>query len=260
MLSALSIRNIVLIEKLDLSFTPGLNVFTGETGAGKSIVLDSLALALGARGDAGLVRTGCKEGTVTAQFDIVYGHPIQNILSAHGIDSRDGVVLRRVQNADGRTRATINDTPVTAALLRQTSAALVEIHGQHDDRALVEPSSHRELLDVYAGVLEDKRVVAAKWTDWRTLQEQAREAEEALAQARRDADYTRAACEELSALAPLPGEEEALAVRRQQILAAQKVRAGLDEALQQLTGTNFPSAGLSSALRRLERQCACISA
>ncbi len=162
MLARLSIRDIVLIERLDIEFSRGLAVLTGETGAGKSILLDAFALALGGRGDSGLVRHGVEQGQVTAVFDVPKGHPASVILSDNGLDdaSSEGscsegsceMILRRVQLADGRTRAFINDQAISVQTLKAVGSALVEIHGQHDERALVDASTHRRLLDAFAGL------------------------------------------------------------------------------------------------------------
>ena len=155
MLVRLSIRDIVLIERLDIDFASGLSVLTGETGAGKSILLDAFALALGARGDASLVRHGGEQGQVTAAFDVAPGHPAWSILAANDIATDDELILRRVQLADGRTRAFVNDQPVSVQVLKSLGASLVEIHGQHDERALIDVATHRVLLDAYGG-LEDE--------------------------------------------------------------------------------------------------------
>ena len=149
MLAALSIQNIVLIEQLDLDFTAGLTALTGETGAGKSILLDSFGLALGARGDAGLVRQGASKGQVSALFELPADHVVFALLAEHEIETDGQLVLRRVQSDDGRTRSFVNDVPVSLSLLRQLGNLLVEIHGQHDDRALLELSTHRTLLDAH---------------------------------------------------------------------------------------------------------------
>ncbi|MBN9015091.1 MAG: AAA family ATPase, partial [Rhizobiales bacterium] len=149
MLARLSIRDIVLIERLDIEFAQGLAVLTGETGAGKSILLDAFALALGGRGDAGLVRHGAEQGQVTATFDVPKGHPASNILNDNNLDDTGEMILRRVQLADGRSRAFINDQPVSVQTLKAVGAALVEIHGQHDERALVDAVTHRRLLDAF---------------------------------------------------------------------------------------------------------------
>ncbi|MBN8919649.1 MAG: AAA family ATPase, partial [Rhizobiales bacterium] len=163
MLTRIAIRDIVLIDRLDLGFHEGLSVLTGETGAGKSILLDSLTLALGARGDAALVRTGAEQGQVTAVFEVPRTHPAVAILAANDIPAEDQLILRRVQLADGRTRAFVNDQPASVQVLKGLGAVLVEIHGQHDDRALVDPASHRRLVDAF-GALEGKAAeVATLW-------------------------------------------------------------------------------------------------
>ena len=155
MLAALSIRDIVLIDKLDLEFGQGLSALTGETGAGKSILLDAFSLAIGARGDASLVRRGAEQGQVTATFELAPDHPVLALLAENDIPVEDILILRRVQGADGRSRAFINDTSVSVQLLRQVGQALVEIHGQHDERALIDPSGHRDLVDAFGGLTAD---------------------------------------------------------------------------------------------------------
>src|SRR5437660_9701956 len=171
MLARLSIRDIVLIERLDIDFLKGLAVLTGETGAGKSILLDAFALALGARGDASLVRNGAEQGQITAAFDVEPDHPAIALLTENGIGTEDGLILRRVQLADGRTRAFVNDQPVSVQVLKSLGAALVEIHGQHDERALVDVATHRRLLDAYAGLEREAAEVGRTWTQWRAAVE-----------------------------------------------------------------------------------------
>jgi DNA repair protein RecN (Recombination protein N) len=254
MLAALSIRDVVLIDKLDLSFSEGLTIFTGETGAGKSIILDSLSLSLGARGDGGLVRSGAQSASVTACFDISADHPAGGLLREHEFDEDGVLILRRVQFADGRTKAFINDRPVSAALLRQLGQALVEIHGQHDDRALLDPASHRDLLDQFGGLLPAVSEVSQLWNRWREAEGNAASLDEGLKAAERERDYLTQACGELNALAPQPGEEEILAAKRQTILASEKVRADLEAAADALSGPGFPAGKISGILRRLERQ------
>src|SRR6201992_25609 len=163
MLTRLSIRDIVLIDRLDIDFASGLAVLTGETGAGKSILLDAFALALGARGDAGLVRAGTEQGQVTAAFDVARDHPARALLSDNDIPVEDELILRRVQLADGRTRAFVNDQPVGVQILKSLGAVLVEIHGQHDDRALVDAATHRRLLDASGGLDALGGEVATPW-------------------------------------------------------------------------------------------------
>src|SRR5216683_5329699 len=236
MLARLSIRDIVLIERLDIEFSRGLSVLTGETGAGKSILLDSFALALGARGDAGLVRQGAEQGQVTAAFDAPMDHPARAILAANEIAPEDELILRRVQLADGRTRAFVNDQPVGVQVLKGLGAALVEIHGQHDDRALVDAATHRRLLDAYGGL-------DALAAEVQTLWAARREAEAAVAahraeveRAAREADWLRHAVEELSALAPEAGEETALAERRAAMMQAEKAAEDLRSTHDSVTG------------------------
>src|SRR5438105_2998078 len=171
MLSRLSIRDIVLIERLDIDCAPGLSVLTGETGAGKSILLDAFALALGGRGDASLVRHGIEQGQVTACFDVARGHACEDVLRENDIPAGDELILRRVQLADGRTRAFVNDQPVSVQVLKALGTALVEIHGQHDERALVDTATHRRLLDAYGGLERDVAEVGRAWTDWRAAAE-----------------------------------------------------------------------------------------
>ncbi|RAI31135.1 DNA repair protein RecN, partial [Rhodoplanes elegans] len=204
MLARLSIRDIVLIDRLDLDFGPGLAVLTGETGAGKSILLDAFALALGARGDAGLVRSGAEQGQVTAVFEPGAAHPVNDLLRANDIPVEDQLLLRRVQLADGRTRAFVNDQPVSVKVLQSLGERLVEIHGQHDARALVDPASHRDLLDAYAGLERDAADIARLWAARREAAEALATQRAAVERAQREADWLRHAVEELRGLAPEP--------------------------------------------------------
>ena len=211
MLSRLSIRDIVLIDRLDIDFGRGLAVLTGETGAGKSILLDAFALALGARGEASLVREGAEQGQVTAAFDIGKDHPVREMLAEHGLagDGSDTgeLIVRRIQFADGRTRAFVNDEPVSVQALRALGAALVEIHGQHDERAFVDAATHRALLDAFGGMETDAAVLRELWHE-RRAREAAVDAHRAeIERARREADWLRHAVDELDRLAPQPGEE-----------------------------------------------------
>ena len=187
MLASLSIRDIVLIDRLDLEFGKGLSALTGETGAGKSILLDAFSLAIGARGDASLVRRGAAQGQVTASFDLDPNHPVFALLAANGIEGEDTLILRRVQGADGRSRAFINDIGVSVQLLRQVGQALVEIHGQHDDRALIDPSGHRDLVDAFGGLSGEVARLAEAYAAWQGAEvERARQASEIAAS--RDGD------------------------------------------------------------------------
>lgn len=254
MLVTLSIRDIVLIDRLDLDFAFGMSVLTGETGAGKSILLDSLSLALGARGDADLVRHGESQGQVTAVFDVEAAHPVRTFLKENDVDDDGDVILRRIQTSDGRTRAFINDQPVSAGLLRQAGALLVEIHGQHDDRALVDPESHRALIDVFGGLTKDAEAVAKTYQAFRSAEKAVTDHEARIEAARNEADYLRASVDELAQLKPEAGEEDQLAARRTDMMAVEKIAGDLNEAYETLNGSASPIPELASLLRRLERK------
>src|SRR5436305_7899472 len=261
MLARLSIRDIVLIERLDIEFSRGLAVLTGETGAGKSILLDAFALALGGRGDAGLVRHGVEQGQVTATFDVPKGHPAAAILADNGLDdpsSHDAceMILRRVQLADGRTRAYINDQAISVQTLKAVGAALVEIHGQHDERALVDAATHRRLLDAFSGLEKDVAAVESLWDARRTANTALEEHRAGMERAAREADYLRHASDELKQLAPKDGEETTLAERRTTMMQGEKIAADLREAQDAVSGDHSPVAALSAAVRRLERRAA----
>ena len=254
MLVQLSIRDIVLIERLDIAAAPGLTVLTGETGAGKSILLDSLTLALGGRGDAGLVRSGAKQGQVTAVFDVGAGHPSRAVLAENDLADDGDLILRRVQFSDGRTRAFVNDQPVGVQVLRALGAALVEIHGQHDDRALVDPAQHRALLDAFGGLDAEVRALGQLWSAWRKAEAALQAQRLMVERARKEADFLRHAHEELSKLAPEPGEEDSLAEKRALMMQSEKIAGDLDEVHQAVAGSNSPVPQLAAALRRLERR------
>lgn len=259
MLARLSIRDIVLIERLDIEFATGLAVLTGETGAGKSILLDAFALALGGRGDAGLVRHGVEQGQVTAVFDIPKNHPAMKILAENGLDDASfaescEMILRRVQLADGRTRAFINDQAISVQTLKAVGAALVEIHGQHDERALVDAATHRRLLDAFAGLEKDVAAVETLWDARRTANIELEEHRAGMERAAREADYLRHASDELKQLAPKDGEETSLASRRTTMMQGEKIASDLREAQEVVGGHNSPVAALSAAVRRLERR------
>jgi len=260
MLSALAIQNIVLIDRLHLDFGQGLSVLTGETGAGKSILLDAFGLALGSRGEASLVRSGEPRGQVTARFGLPAGHEAVRWLGENGLIEPGGhvadtaeLILRRVQQSDGRTRAFINDQPVSVQMLRQVGAMLVEIHGQHDDRAMTDAATHRRLLDCYGGLTGEAEAVRRAWDAWRDAERLLAEREAALAEARANADYLRHTLEELDELDPEEGEEERLAEARQTMMNAEKIAAELNAAFDSIAGDNGAEDRLSSALRRLER-------
>jgi DNA repair protein RecN (Recombination protein N) len=256
MLARLSIRDIVLIDRLDIDFTSGLSVLTGETGAGKSILLDAFALALGARGDVALVRQGAEQGQVTAAFELRSGHPAAALMVANDIPAEDELILRRVQFADGRTRAFVNDQPVSAQTLKALGAALVEIHGQHDERALVDMATHRRLLDAFGGLEGKAAEVERLWEARRAREHEMATLRAEVERAQREADFLRHAVEELQRLAPEPAEETALADRRAAMMQAEKVAGDLRDAHEAVAGAASPVPALSAALRRLERRTA----
>ncbi|MCA1439571.1 DNA repair protein RecN [Ensifer sp. IC4062] len=254
MLAQLSIRDIVLIERLDLSFDAGLSVLTGETGAGKSILLDSLSLALGGRGDGSLVRHGEDKGQVTAVFDVPAGHAARLMLRENGIDDDGDLIFRRVQSTDGRTKAFVNDQPVSVQLMRQLGQTLVEIHGQHDDRALVDTDAHRALLDAFGGTSEAAEEVGALYRGWRDAERNLKKHRERVEAAAREADYLRSSVEELETLSPRDGEEEELAESRARMMKAERIAGDISEASEFLNGNTSPVPLIASLVRRLERK------
>ncbi|MCA1909947.1 MAG: DNA repair protein RecN [Magnetospirillum sp.] len=254
MLASLSIRDVVLIEKLDLEFASGLSVFTGETGAGKSILLDSLSLTLGARADSGLVRHGAPQLTVIAEFDPPPFHPARVLLSAQDVDAQDGpLVLRRVVTADGRSRAYVNDQAISVGLLRKVGDELVEIHGQFESHGLLDDATHLPVLDAFAGLAEMRGAVKAAWTTWREAAKTRAQAEEALKRARADEENLRHAHDELQALAPKPGEEAELAANRAMMQHAEKLIEAMNAAQAALSAKGEVEASLRNAQRTLER-------
>lgn len=254
MLAQLSIRDIVLIDRLELQFDRGLSVLTGETGAGKSILLDAFALALGGRGDGSLVRHGETQGQVTAVFDVGSDHPARRVAQDFEIDADGDLILRRVQMADGRTRAYVNDQPVSVQALRAVGSRLVEIHGQHDDRAMIDPATHRAILDAFGGLADLVARVEAAASAAREARKALESHRARIERARRDADYLRHAVGELETLAPRPGEEAELAERRHVMMQSEKVATELSDALDTLAGQGSPVPSISAALRRLERR------
>jgi DNA repair protein RecN (Recombination protein N) len=254
MLTRLSIRDIVLIDRLDIDFAEGLAALTGETGAGKSILLDAFALALGARGDVALVRQGAEQGQVTAAFDLPKAHPARALAAANGIAADDEMILRRVQFGDGRTRAFVNDQPVSAQVLKALGAALVEIHGQHAERALVDASTHRALLDAFGGLEGRAQEVSRLWDERRTCEAEVAAHRADVERAEREADWLRHAVEELRRLAPEPSEETTLADKRAAMMQAEKVAGDLRDAHEAVAGGSSPVPALSAAVRRLERR------
>ncbi|NOZ33655.1 MAG: DNA repair protein RecN [Alphaproteobacteria bacterium] len=254
MLCALTIHNIVLIDRIDLEMGSGLTVLTGETGAGKSILLDALALALGGRGDQALVRKGMDSGQVVATLNIRPNHPARDVLSQNEIADEGDLILRRVQYADGRTRAFINDQPVSASLLRTLGGALIEIHGQHDERALIDPATHRTVLDSFGG-LEPRLVgVRAAYEEMVALETKLNLLAGAAAAAAKQEELYRHTIEELEALGASPGEEETLAAARRGLMQLEKAGEDIAEADEMLAGQNGPGAAISMLMRRLSRK------
>jgi len=256
MLARLSIRDIVLIERLDLEFSAGLSVLTGETGAGKSILLDALSLALGGRGDAALVRHGVQQGQVTAVFDVPAHHPARLLLAENALEDDGDIILRRVQNADGRSRVFINDQPASVSLMRALGQALVEIHGQHAERALVDAAAHRQLLDAYGLHSTDATGTAEAWRRWRAAEQELGRHRARVEAAAREADYLRASVAELSEIDPQPGEETALADERAAMMRAEKTATDIKDAQEVLSGAASPLPQLSGLYRRLQRKAA----
>ena len=254
MLTRLFIRNIVLIEALDLDFGRGLGVLTGETGAGKSILLDALGLVLGNRAETALVRAGADKASVTASFEFAaLPGPLAEALDDAGVELEAGeaLVIRRQVKADGGSKAWVNDQPVGVALLRDLAGSLVELHGQHDDRGLVNPRGHRALLDRFAGA--DTAAVAKAWSDWRTAQARLDEARDALEQSRADQDLLLAHLSELTAIEPQAGEEARLAETRASMQKGEKLSGDLEELRHIWEGSDSPLASLRVAARRLDR-------
>ncbi len=254
MLNELSIRDIVLIDKLTLSFTGGLNVLTGETGAGKSILLDSLGLALGMRADRALVRSGTERGVVTASFSLPENHLAFSLLNERSIDHEDGeLVLRRQITADGRSKAWVNDEAVSRGLLAEIAVSLVEIHGQHDDRGLLDAGAHRDLLDDFAGAANEKQRVSQAYQtlqDARALEAQIRDD---MRKAQEDEEYVRHAFSELEALAPSLEEEQELADRRALMMQGEKAAQELAEFQDVLSANEGVDAKVRGVLRRMAR-------
>ncbi|MCC6007946.1 MAG: DNA repair protein RecN [Rhodobacteraceae bacterium] len=255
MLRGLTIRDMVLIDALELEFGPGLSVLTGETGAGKSILLDCLGFVLGWRGRADLVRPGADSGEVVAVFDLSPEHPAREILAEAGLPTGEELILRRTNAPDGRKAAWVNDRRVSGEVLRALSATLVDLHGQNDDGGLLNSRGHRGLLDAFAGLEDRLAATRAAWRAWRQAEAEAEEARKTLAAARAEEDYLRHAVAELAALAPEPGEEEALDARRRLMQAGARVGDLLARAGAALAGQGAAQGAeghLADALRWIE--------
>ena len=253
MLTALSIRDVVLIERLDLAFGLGLTVLTGETGAGKSILLDSLGLALGARAESGLVRASAEQASVTACFSLPDDHAVAAVLDEHGLTDEDEIVLRRVVTRDGRSRAFVNDRPVGVGLLRRIGALLVEVQGQHEQMSLADPASHAGLLDAFGVPAPLRTAVADAWRSWRDALARLHHAREAIAAAERDEEWLRHAVDEIATLAPRIDEEETLARERQRLQQSERRAEAIAAALAELAPRDRRNAGPAASLRAAAR-------
>ncbi|MBR6412917.1 MAG: DNA repair protein RecN [Alphaproteobacteria bacterium] len=254
MLKSLSIRDIVLIQKLDLEFSDGLTVLTGETGAGKSILLDSLSLALGARGDTALVRPGAKEASVTACFEFSVSHPVGALLSAQGYDFDGGLIIRRILGKDGRSRAFLNDTPVSVGFLKTIGDSLVEIHGQFASHKLLNPATHRETLDSYGNIGEKLIECRHAFEQWQYRIRERSDTEKALIRAKEEEDFLRKSVQDLEKLDPHVDEEEALVARRTRLMNSEKIVTALGSVYQSLSDEDSGSLKiLGEALSQLER-------
>ncbi|MES2442935.1 MAG: DNA repair protein RecN [Pseudomonadota bacterium] len=253
MLTALSIRDVVLIEALDLEFGDGLGVLTGETGAGKSILLDALGLALGARGESGLVRQGAGQAVVTASFDLPADSGVASLMAENGLELDPGepLLIRRIVKSDGGSRAFVNDQPASAGLLRELAPHLVEIHGQHDDRGLLNPRGHRALLDAFGRL--DAGPVAVAHRAWREAQEVLAVARAEQDMAERDREWLEHAVAELRALGPEAGEEEKLAERRATMQRGERIAGELQAIADLLEGSDGGLSKLRQAARILDR-------
>ncbi|MGI8705091.1 MAG: DNA repair protein RecN [Sphingomicrobium sp.] len=256
MLRQLAIRNVVLIDSLDIEFDTGLGVLTGETGAGKSILLDALGLALGARADTGLVRQGEDSASVAAEIELANDHPVQGLLRDQGIDTDPGepLLLRRTVKSDGGSRAFVGPAPVPAGTIRDIAGLAVEIHGQHDDRGLLNPRGHRALLDAFGGI--DTAGVEAVWAKVSEIEQALAKARAQAAEAERDREWLTHAAAEIEALAPEPGEETKLAEERAAIQSGAKAGEALGGVDELLGGSDGALAQLRLAARRIERGAA----
>ncbi|MDY0881289.1 DNA repair protein RecN [Dongia soli] len=253
MLVALTVQNVVLIEKLDLAFDAGLTVLTGETGAGKSILLDALGLALGARADAGLVRQGASQASVTAEFNLADDHPVLAILAEQEIDIDGGLILRRQLGSDGRSRAFVNDQPVSIGLLRRLGDALIEIEGQFEAQGLLDPATHQRHLDGYGGNESKAAVCGAAHRRWRDAVAAYETAQAELDRAKADEDYLRHAVEELELAHPLPAEETELVAERALLANRAQLIEAIDAVNVELAGDKGADRAIAAAQRRLDR-------
>ena len=254
MLRQLSIRDVVLIDRLELNFDTGLGVLTGETGAGKSILLDSLGLALGMRADTGLIRPGADQAIVAATFDVAPDHPANDLLTEHGLDVDEGcILLRRIIGRDGRSRAFVNDQPATAGLLRQIGEHLVEIQGQFERFALAAPAVQRAALDLFGNLTAKATEVSTLFSAWSEARTALADAEDDVAAARAEEEQLRHDVAELNDLAPAEGEEATLASQRQLLQNGERLMTAFNEALDDLSGDSGSEPALQRASRTLAR-------
>jgi DNA repair protein RecN (Recombination protein N) len=253
MLRTLSIRNVVLIERLDLGFGSGLGVLTGETGSGKSILLDALGLAIGVRADTDLIRQGADQSAVTAEFELSDRAEIDALLGEHGIETSSNLVLRRVVSVDGRSRAFINDQAVSVALLRQIGEILVEVHGQLETHGLLDPATHRRFVDAFGGHEKLLSTVSQRFKEWRAAVSAYEKASANVEKAKRDEEYLRHAVDELQAIDPKQDEEDDLAGKRSIMMNAEQLIESLKDAFSDLNEGSGVENGLRSALQKVER-------
>lgn len=253
MLTRLVIHDVVLIDKLTINLSQGLNVFTGETGAGKSILLDALGLALGERSDAGLVKQGAAQASVTAEFSLPAKHPAHALASDQGLDVEDSVILRRVIGKDGKSRAFFNDQPISVSLLKQFGESLLEIHGQFETHGLLNPATHRGILDSYGDLSSLKQKVSSAYTEWKKTEEKLRDMDAGRTRAAAEEEFLRAAVAELDELAPESGEADQLAERRTALQHREKIADALQIAEQSLSGDRGATSTLLQAGKAVAR-------
>jgi DNA repair protein RecN (Recombination protein N) len=259
MLLSLSIRDVVLIERLDLQFCAGLTALTGETGAGKSILLDSLGLALGARADTGLIRSGAEQAVVAASFAVGGDHAALALLAEHGLESGAEILLRRIVGRDGRSRALVNDQPVSVGFMKNLAGLLIEIQGQHEQVGLADPANHIALLDAFGVPPAPRAAVAAAHKGWREAAARLVEAERKIAETAREEEFMRHAAEELGKLNPVAGEEEALAAERLRLQAGERRAEAIAAAMAELRPKDRRQSGPGAALRGAARALARVS-
>ncbi len=253
MLRALHIRNVVLIDQLTLEFSSGLSALTGETGAGKSILLDSLGLTLGARADAGLVRHGTDQASVSASFDLPDGHPAHTLLTEQGIDPAGDLILRRTVTSDGKSRAFVNDAPVSVGFLKTLGEMLVDVHGQFETYGLLNPQTHRQVLDDYAGSGRYLKTVSETYRAWQDKEKTLRQAREDAEKARANEEWLRAVVEEIEKLSPQPGEEAEILGMRQKAQNREAIAEALTGAARAIEGKDSAEAAIGQAWKYLQR-------